>query len=43
MILTLEDVLEFLDGRGLILTDDELIEGALAELGMTLETLVDTD
>jgi hypothetical protein len=33
MELTLKQLLEYLDGRGLILTDDELIEEALEDLG----------
>jgi hypothetical protein len=40
MSFTIADFLEHLDGSGLVLTDDELIDEALKEFGITQNTIL---
>ena len=37
-VITVEELLEWLDGRGLCITDDDLIDEALAMLHLTQDT-----
>jgi hypothetical protein len=39
--MTIRELLELLDGCGLVVTDDELIADALAEAGLTLDSIVE--
>ena len=43
MSTTIKEVLEYLDGRGLILTDDDLLKEFLDELGLDFDTIVRGD
>ena len=38
--LTIETILDYLDGRGLILTDDDLLDEALKEMNISFDTQV---
>jgi hypothetical protein len=38
---TIRDLLDALDGSGLVLTDDDLLEEALAEMDLTMETEIE--
>jgi hypothetical protein len=40
---TIRDLLDALDGSGLVLTDDDLLEEALAEMGLAMETEIETN
>jgi len=41
--MTIEELLDALDGAGLVITDLELIEDTLNEMGLSLTSMVDKD
>ena len=40
---TLEELLNYLDGNGLVITNDELLEKSLEEYGVSEQALVELD
>lgn len=40
---TLEEVLNYLDGNGLVITDTELLKNAMTEFGVTNQATVELD